>query len=1260
MTTNGRINPETLSAFLEGLPDLLESLRAQGYGLGTRQHVAAHELIGSLFAHGHLPPTFVELDEWLAPLVCYTPAQQEDFRDRYLHWLREKNFAPPPTPPGPKGKSEGEGEGKEATTKKPTKPERFKAWLRAHRRRVYLGGALAAFALALAFYLPSKVCLTSLQPGPCPAPTPQPSPAPSPNPSTEPTPSQTPTPSSSPAPSPTPRRTATPTPEPTPVGGQAWDAEKVDDGKPKVDDLWDVKLKDPPPPPGFWVRDYTTLVVLALAPAFAWLGLWHFIQRRRRRRDAERWGGERPRYDKIKVRGARERVFQSAALRPVARGLRHYLSVESRVLDTRSTVLASVGRGGLFTPVYGRRRTLPEYLVLIDRVGFGDQLAQFNSDIVARLSEHDVYLDAYYFHGDPRRCREGAPDSPQLSLSDLAARHPDHYLLIFSDATGMMSTTTGRPEPFVEQLLFWRGRALLTPVPRLEWDYREWALEREGLKVLPATIDGLRALVDAVNTGARSARPPDFDETPPYPDILTQQPALWKERDEPPPHQTRRLVTHLRRYLGPKGFELLCACAVYPVMQWGVTLFLAYELLTKRELDELLPRLLRLPWFRNATMPQWLRRVLIRELPRARRRLVRERLEHLLLAFLEEPERGLRPRFAEEKVAQPSLLARLDERVEAWRRKRLLRRRLEQAPARSPLAEPVFLNYITNNRRAEALPSTVRRRVFRRGVAAFGLRLAPAAALVAVAVLTGLFLLLLERPADDIYTPGAPDDLLSRLFPRPPAPEQNTDPDFFYTPTTTLRGQSVEFTVRAVTPGEYDLGTMRLAPADSAGRITLKPIDEKSDSPQTDRLAATVSVARDAPLGPTTLNLFDGGRLRASLPVTVVATPTPVPTATPTPARAACPSIKIVANGPPDPQGSIALSVRVSNMPPGSGYLTYFWSVFGGGMIIRGQGMPNVEAIIVNNARAGRGASGVSVVIGGMPLPPGCSATATYTPEVTPSPPTATLKVSVDPTTITVCPGNPKLNEPLNSQVEVRAALTPTDLGASYKAEASGGKVIDRGTTRVNAPIYAWDLSGVQPGVYSVTVSANPSVYLVQGWRYTQSQRVTVRGCDGGEQGTTRLPPAVLNDALKTTYDLKGQVSNMESLKKSLVGTKGLTGDEERTLADALARVRGALNTLDNSLQTLNKKPSGASVGNSDPMLNAAFSAKGPSAASAQSLRAQVNAVFSALAGLDKAVANVKDAKARAQLGTAVNVMRSNASRLNQLLQTNNAPAADE
>ncbi len=813
------------------------------------------------------------------------------------------------------------------------------------------------------------------------------------------------------------------------------------------------------------------------------------------------------------MRGARERVFQSAALRPIARGLRHYLSVESRQLDARATVRASAGRGGLFTPVYGRRRTLPEYLVLIDRVGFGDQLAQFNADIVARLSEHDVYLDTYYFHGDPRRCREGGADSPQLSLSDLAARHPDHYLIIFSDGTGLLSTTTGRPEPFVEQLLYWRGRALLTPVPRLEWEYREWALEREGLKVLPASIDGLRLLVDAVSTVGRSTRAPGFDETPPYPDILREQPSLWKERDAPSPSQTRRLVTHLRRYLGPEGFELLCACAVYPVMQWGVTLFLAYELLGRHKVEEVLPRLLRLPWFRNGTMPQWLRRTLVREMPRARRRLVRERLEHLLLAFLETPEQGLRPRFAEEQAAQEeaahaSLITRLSERFAAWRRSRRLSRRLEQAPARSPLAEPVFLNYITNNQHAESLPEPVRNRLFRRGVAAFGLRLAPAAALVAVAVLTGLFLLLLERPVDDIYTPGFPPDLMSRLLPRPP--EQTIDPDFTYTPTTVQRGQTVEITVRAVTPGEYDLSEMSLSPASPDSKITSMAIDAgrglsySALNQNSDSLKASVTIAPDAPLGEAQLLLYDSPRLRlrASLFITVATAP---PTQ--------CPTIRLSrASGAWD---TVTASINGAQNYP----VSYTWSTEGV-LVEEGQ---FTRVFRVMNYNPESAPIRVTLTVGG--LPAGCPNVATYTlagGRATPTPtPTSVpaFTVSVEPQSVTVCPSNPKLNDPPDSTVSVTVRTT-----MMIDVTVNDGKLSSRGVSRANYPVYDWNLSGMAPGTYTVT--ARPAAAAAQAGTSRQgiTQTVTVKGCPASDNlGTVTIKLSIPNAIVSVDGVIVGQ-----------------------------------------------------------------------------------------------------------------------------------------
>jgi hypothetical protein len=420
---------------------------------------------------------------------------------------------------------------------------------------------------------------------------------------------------------------------------------------------------------------------------------------------------------------------------------------------------------------------------------------------------------------------------------------------------------------------------------------------------------------------------------------------------------------------------------------------------------------------------------------------------------------------------------------------------------------------------------------------------------------------------------------------------------------------------------------MRLAPADAAGKITLGPNDAGPAPPysgqKTDLLAATVNVASDAPLGPTTLNLFDDERLRASLPLTVVATPTPVPP------RVPCPVIKIVSAGDfayRDGLNVMKVYVEVKNMPPGRGPLSYNWSASG---VLSINGDRNTESIEVARADAPAGGRAtVAVEVSGRPLPPGCSATATYSPNLT-TPPAHKLNVAVEPSSITVCADNPNLNEPAGSKVRVRAGLTPLDLGARYGVSASGGKILDGGTSRSNSPLYTWDLSGLKPGTYTVTVSASPGDDPPQGWRYTQSVRVTVKSCDGG-QGTSRLPPATLSDALKVAFDLEGQVSSMETLKKNLVGTGRVIGYEERALADALAGVRRALAALGNTVRALRKQSSATPGAN---------------------LAAQVDAFNTALSGLDKEVANVKDSKARAQLNTAFNVMRWNADRLSQLLQ---------
>ena len=69
------------------------------------------------------------------------------------------------------------------------------------------------------------------------------------------------------------------------------------------------------------------------------------------------------------------------------------------------TIEATLRANGLFTPVYRRRRRLPEYVVLIDRAHPRDHLAAFAFEMIDRLRRENLSVYAYYFYGDPRRCQ---------------------------------------------------------------------------------------------------------------------------------------------------------------------------------------------------------------------------------------------------------------------------------------------------------------------------------------------------------------------------------------------------------------------------------------------------------------------------------------------------------------------------------------------------------------------------------------------------------------------------------------------------------------------------------------------------------------------------------------------------------------------------------------------------------------------------------------------------------------------------------------
>lgn len=766
---------------LEDLLRLIDDLRLEGYGVGTRQYVDAQRLIIALAAHGRHPQTLLDLCPHLAPVLCSTPKEQENFYKFFPKWLaRQPHLAQDSgRPPRPE---QGGGAGPPGVKKR--------RWLSTHPRLIAAAVAVLLFAYPLAVWLdgatirrvsgvvvrqgdkaavprarvafrvafrgradagdaehdsavtdaggnfaftyrawhvPASVTVThedydtKTQPldGSI---------------GTEPV-------------------VVTLTPAaagPNPGSGEG--RERQGNGNHAVAPVATPQPMPAESPVAFDAQTFyrrlrlaATLLPLLLFAAW-WLRRLYWRRRMllRRARSAHL-----PRLEHLTVKGVTEELFQGQAFRRIVQELRRHRPRGSRELDEQATIEATIRRGGLFTPFYGSRRTLPEYLVLIDRLSHGDQLAHFQEELVRRLAQDSLNLDTYYFRGDPRICRRKVDDAAQpatyLTLPDLAALHPDYYLLVFGDGARFIDPVTGKSERWLEQFSPWASRAIMTPESPAFWRFREWILRESDFLVLPAGRDGLEALGEAVNVGTPGA--PD-DQQPRtlrrFPEMLRDWPRRWLEDHEPPPEQVERLVEQLAKYLGPDGMNWLAACAVYPVLSWDVTLYLGFELFPHgEEFERMLLSLVSLPWLRHGLMPDWLRTALVSSLSLPDERAVRRTLENLLVTAVDAPPEGVRLDYS---TRGPELAAHgrpeLRRGLRGWlrvrRRRTTIRGILGLAPEGSPLHDYVFLTFLSGRRPSRidlSVPDALRRILFPRGLEAFGPR---PAAVVACALLLSL------------------------------------------------------------------------------------------------------------------------------------------------------------------------------------------------------------------------------------------------------------------------------------------------------------------------------------------------------------------------------------------------------------------------------------------------------------------------------------------------------------------------------------------
>jgi len=560
----------------------IEGLRLAGYDISMPEFFIAQDLIVALAAQGKLPSQLTAMKTLLMPILCHSPKEQEDFARHFSDWVnRVASVKPEKTP----------------LTFLQSVWQDIKQAIK--NLKWFLIFALLVFLLISVF----NSLLDFQEIGNF---------------------NQTP-------------EIASPQITPTPIDSEGSPStistepnpDLFDDTKPtdNIDSIITQFYKD---------LTWWQWAMFLLLP-FGGL-VWYLWQRYKAQPYLTRKStAQIPSIKQFFAKDINEGIFQSVGLARVAQQLRKHTPIATDLLDLKATIKRTVKAGGWFTPVTGIKKTIPEYLVLIDRTTFKDHHSHLIDALVNQLIAQGVFVARYYFDGEPRHCYPQNDELPPLLLTELSDNYPAHRLLIFADGNGFIDPITGDIVSWIEQFSVWSQKTLLTLGQPEQWGYKK-LLEKANFLVMPANETGLTTLAEQIKAEQWQPDTPHpkkaTENFPAFPADFNDFSQWWLERHAPARAKVTKLLKQVRDFLGKDGYYWFSACAVYPEIRWQLTLYLGYNLKAtdgKQLLtNDRLTKLARLPWFRYGYMPNWLREQLIKDLPLPQENKIRAALKTLL------------------------------------------------------------------------------------------------------------------------------------------------------------------------------------------------------------------------------------------------------------------------------------------------------------------------------------------------------------------------------------------------------------------------------------------------------------------------------------------------------------------------------------------------------------------------------------------------------------------------------------------------------
>ncbi|WP_353570539.1 hypothetical protein [Candidatus Albibeggiatoa sp. nov. BB20] len=638
----------TTNLLTQKLLSFLTDLRQEGYAIGVGQLVSVERLIFALAERGELPENPQDLKTYIAPLICQSSEEQIDFYQRF------ERFVLPEYEPQSHLNEHTEQVIKQFQWREKLWKSVF--WL-----------VLIALLIVASIYQqdiqdyfypstePKTQTIDNLKPEKAETQTiDNPKPEKPKTPITD---------------NPKPEEPKTPiTDNPKPEK-----AETQPNLKPEIPQ---TDISKPIPPWIYFVAGILLLPLIGL--------LWRWNQQAFLKRQLPT---SPPDIKQLFVKQIKADLFPVVKLARSSQQLRKHIDVPSQRLDVDASLKATLNNAGFFVPIYATRKQSPEYLILVDRLTFKDHHSFLVDELLDNLRDEGVYFERFYFDTDPRRCY-AANESQPIALQALVSRYPEHRLLIFSDAQGLIDPLTGQLAHWVSQLFDWEQRSVLMFSSEAHLQYRQQLLQGVDFMVVPANEQGLSALAALWQAEPVSLQATELHR---YPRYLQLRPRRVLERHRLDKDELGQLMAQLEQYLDADGLLWLAACAVYPELKWQLTVYLGQQLdvLSTARLGQLA----KLPWLRYGFMPDWLRQALIARLSKQQDKQIREVLAALLIQASDESEFDFNVALPKGTVVTVQ-----------W----MLKRWLKKVDKRDDLRDTVFISFV-QNRLSVRLPRVWRR-----------------------------------------------------------------------------------------------------------------------------------------------------------------------------------------------------------------------------------------------------------------------------------------------------------------------------------------------------------------------------------------------------------------------------------------------------------------------------------------------------------------------------------------------------------------------